>query len=73
MIGRPIRVAFDMASVPGAAAVQVTTIAPNGEQVETWCASSPCTVAIDARQGADIFRLEYLAAGGAVLASTALH
>jgi hypothetical protein len=29
-------------------------------------------VAIDARQGADIFRLEYLAAGGAVLASTAL-
>ena len=72
-VGRPIRVAFDMANVPGAAAVRVTTIVPNGEQVETSCASSPCTVAIDARQGADIFRLEYLAAGGAVLASTALH
>jgi hypothetical protein len=71
-IGRPIRVAFNMASVPGAAAVRVTTIAPNGEQIQTSCASAPCTVTIDDRQGDHIFQLEYLAPGGAVLASTAL-
>jgi hypothetical protein len=70
--GRPVRVAFSMASVPGAVAVRVKTIAPNGEEIETSCASSPCTVTIDERQGDHIFQLEYLTAGGAVLASTAL-
>lgn len=71
-IGRPIRVAFNMAGVPAAAAVRVIAIAPNGEEIETSCASSPCTVTIDDRQGDYIFQLEYLSAGGAVLASTAL-
>ena len=71
-VGRPIRVAFNMAGVPGAAAVRVRTVAPNGEEIETSCASSPCTVTIDGRQGDYIFQLEYLSAGGAVLASTAL-
>jgi hypothetical protein len=71
-IGRPIRVAFNMASVPGAAAVRVKTTAPNGEQIETSCASSPCMVTIDDRQGDHIFRLDYLSASGAVLASTGL-
>ena len=70
--GRLIRVAFNMVSVPGVASVRVTTIAPDGEVVETPCASSPCTVTIDERQGDHIFQLEYLAADGAVLASTAL-
>jgi hypothetical protein len=69
-IGRPIRVAFNMAGVPGAAAVRVETIAPNGDVAETPCTSSPCTVTIDERQGDYIFRLEYLSAGGAVLATT---
>jgi hypothetical protein len=65
-------VAFNMASVPGAAAVRVKTTAPNGEQIETSCASSPCMVTIDDRQGDHIFRLDYLSASGAVLASTGL-
>jgi hypothetical protein len=65
-------VAFNVAGVPGAAAVRVRTVAPNGEEIETSCASSPCTVMIDDRQGDHIFQLEYLSAGGAVLASTAL-
>jgi hypothetical protein len=71
-IGRPIRVAFNMASVPGAAAVRVKAIAPDGEEIVTSCTSSPCTVTINDRQEDHIFQLEYLSAGGAVLASTAL-
>jgi hypothetical protein len=67
---RPIRMAFNMAGVPGAAAVMVKAIAPNGEEIATSCASSPCTVTIDDRQGDYVFRLEYLSAGGAVLAAT---
>ncbi len=69
---RIVPLAFNMQSVPGAVAVRVTGMAPSGEIVQASCAASPCTVAIDERQGDHIFTLEYLSSSGAVLASTAL-
>jgi hypothetical protein len=70
--GRIVRLAFDMQGIPGAASVRVTSMAPSGEIVQTPCAASPCTVAIDDRQGDYVFNLEYLSSNGTVLASTAL-
>ena len=69
---RAVSVAFNMASVPGAVAVRVSTIAPTGEKIDTPCTSSPCTATIDDRQGDHLFQLQYLSAQGAVLATTAL-
>jgi hypothetical protein len=69
---RPVRVGFSPANVPNATAVRVTTTAPSGEIVQASCSASPCTVAIDDRQGDHIFHLEYLSASGAVLAATEL-
>lgn len=70
--GRIVRVAVNMQSVAGTAAVRVSTIAPDGAVVNTSCTSSPCAVTIDERQGDHIFRVEYLSATGAVLASSEL-
>ena len=52
--------------------MRVVTTAPSGEVFQTPCASSPCAVSIDSRQGDHILWLEYLSSNGAVLASTEL-
>jgi hypothetical protein len=69
---RLVYMAFNMRSVSGAASVRVVTTAPSGEVFQTPCASSPCAVSIDSRQGDHILWLEYLSSNGAVLASTEL-
>jgi len=67
---RFVYLAFNMRTVSGAASVRVITTAPSGEVSRTPCASSPCAVPIDGRQGGYIFSLQYLSSNGAVLAST---
>lgn len=67
---RLVYMAFNMQSVSGAASVRVITTAPSGEVSQTPCASSPCAVPIDGRQGDHIFSLQYLSSDGTVLAST---
>jgi hypothetical protein len=67
---RFVYMAFNMGSVPRATSVRVITTAPSGVVSQTACASSPCAVPIDGRQGDHIFSLQYLSSNGTVLAST---
>jgi hypothetical protein len=50
----------------------VTATEPSGKALQTECASSPCQVVFDARQGTPQIELSYLSNAGAVLARTAL-
>ncbi|MGA2266995.1 MAG: hypothetical protein ABSH44_00875 [Bryobacteraceae bacterium] len=64
-------VAFNLARVPGATQVQVTTTMPDGTASKTVCSSSPCAVTVDRRQGDCLIQLQYASASGAILASAA--
>jgi hypothetical protein len=67
---RAVRVGFNLGGVPGATAARIVATPPSGGAVQVSCASSPCTVDIDDRQGDHIFDVEYLSASGTVLART---
>lgn len=66
----PVRIGFRLLSVPGAASARVSVIRPDGVVTSAQCSVSPCEVSGDRQQGEHRVRLEYLAAGGAVLAVT---
>ncbi len=62
-------VAYDLATVHGAARVQVTAMTPSGLSITTQCTSSPCAASIGGEPGGRLLNLQYLSATGAVLAS----
>lgn len=66
----PLVVGFNLASVPGATQLRVTLRKPTGATVQSTCASSPCVVTADRRQGNHNLTLEYLSAAGKVLATS---
>ncbi len=66
---RNVQIGFDAAAVPVGGQVRVTVVKPTGNVVRTLCSASPCTVAVDARMGNHLLKLDYLSAAGAVLAS----
>lgn len=57
-----------LSTIEGAASMLVTTTAPTGETQQTICAATPCEVTVLAGIGEYLFRIEYLAADGGVLA-----
>ena len=63
---------WNRTAVPGAVAVRVITTAPDGTDVSTQCASSPCAITVY-RLGDRPAKLEYLSGSGAVLAGTQLQ
>jgi hypothetical protein len=63
-------IAFNLGSAPGAVSAQIAVTQPNGATSTYACASSPCVVGADARQGAHIYRINYLNAAGAILSSS---
>jgi hypothetical protein len=67
-VNRPLSIGFDLSAIPNAASVRITLTRPSGEVVQTECPDSPCSVNLDARQGAHLMKIEYLSAAGAVLA-----
>jgi len=69
---RTIYVSFNAGAVRGAAKVRVTATEPSGRALQTECASSPCAVVFDGRQGNPLIELSYLSNAGLVLAKTAL-
>ena len=69
-MARPAVVAFDLQTVPGAVSARVKATAPTGVSSTTLCSASPCTVTIDSREGDTQLWIEYLSAGGAVVASS---
>lgn len=65
-----VRVTVNIASVVNATQARVTVTQPSGAATVVTCAGSPCTVSIDRRQGPHQTMIEYLSAGGVVLASS---
>lgn len=65
-----VDVDFDLSSVAGATQVRVTVTQPSGAAAQTVCSISPCSVAVDARQGAHWMQMEYLSVAGAVLSKS---
>lgn len=66
---RTLYVAASIASIPNATKYRVTATAPSGAIVTNTCSSSPCSITVDARQGAWELQIAYLSAADAVLAS----
>lgn len=66
---RTYTVAGLISSVPNATKIRVTITRPDGSATVTTCASSPCSVSVDARNSA-LIQWSYLSAGDAVLASS---
>lgn len=65
-----VSVGVKIAAVPNATKVRITLTRPNGETSTTTCASSPCVVTADSRQGArSSIVIEYLSASDAVLST----
>jgi hypothetical protein len=57
-------------AVPGATNLSVVLTAPNGVVTSTACASSPCSVVADARQGSYLVVVKYLSPAAKVLAKS---
>jgi hypothetical protein len=64
---RASHVSFDSSVAPSATAFRVKMLFPSGHLDETTCASSPCEVKIDARQGVHWATKEWLNEDGKVL------
>ena len=62
---------FSMVAVRGAEKVRISATEPSGAIVQTECASSPCAVAVDGRQGKPLIEVIYLSNSEGVLARTA--
>jgi hypothetical protein len=60
-------VPFDLKLVPSSTSVRMTVIQPSGARKKYSCASSPCRVMRDKRQGTPLVQVDYLSASGAVL------
>jgi hypothetical protein len=66
---RAASVTFNPAGTPGAVSARIVVTQPSGAEATYACPSSPCSVSVDARQGAHWYRISYLNSTGAVLAS----
>ena len=64
-----VSVTCNISSVTNATQCRVTLTKPDGSTVTNTCASSPCAVTADAREGDHLLKVEYLNAANAVLAS----
>jgi len=64
---------FDLKTVPGATRVRAIATLPNGDTRETECASAPCVIDVDPRQGAYDLDLTYLSSDGRALSATSAH
>jgi hypothetical protein len=64
-------VSFSMGAVRGAEKVRISATEPSGAILQTECASSPCAVAVDGRQGKPLIEVIYLSNSEGVLARTA--
>src|SRR5581483_7259493 len=66
---RTIQIPFVLSTVAHAAKVQITVTAPTGVvSAPVICAKSPCSVAVDARIGSPLMKMDYLNSTGAVIA-----
>jgi hypothetical protein len=63
-------ISFNVAGVRGALKARAVITAPSGAVSQVECASSPCEVTMDSRQGKHLIQLQYLSGSGAVLATT---
>ena len=63
-------IGFNLGQIRGATKARVTVTAPSGSTTEVECATSPCAVTVDGRQGKHLIQLEYLSSAGLVLAIT---
>jgi hypothetical protein len=66
---RTVSVSFHLASVTNAASARLSVTAPNGTVTTYPCASSPCSISVDAERLGGSMKIEYLSAGSSVLAS----
>jgi hypothetical protein len=68
----PRRILIGLASgaIPNAASAQIVVTAPSGAQTMFSCSGSPCEVTVDDRQGAHLYRIQYLSEEGRVLSQT---
>jgi hypothetical protein len=64
---RPVFIGLNLAVGPRA---QVIVTAPSGAVTTHPCSSTACSVTVDDRQGSHWFKIQYLSAGGAVVAET---
>jgi hypothetical protein len=67
--GRSVPVSFSLIGVTNVSSVRIRVTRPSGWQSDVVCSSSPCSVAVDPRQGNHLLRKEYLSAVGKVLAA----
>lgn len=67
-----VTVPMNLAKVPNATQMQITTVDPNGNLVQTTCSSAPCTISITSNYGGHQIWRKYLSAGGSVLAQDVL-
>jgi hypothetical protein len=64
---RAVLLAYDLGSVPSADRAEIVLTAPSGAETTYACASSPCEVTVDDRQGIHLYHTNYLSQTGQVL------
>ena len=62
-------VEFDLAAAPTAEKVEMIVVKPSGAKSSYSCATSPCRVMVDKRQGTHLVQINYLSASGTLLQS----
>jgi len=60
-------ISFKLGTTDGAASARITVTAPSGAKQVYNCASSPCQVTVDRRQGEHLYRVDYLNRQGLVI------
>ena len=67
---RRILIGLVSGAISNAASAQIVVTAPSGAQTMFSCSGSPCEVTVDDRQGAHLYRIQYLSEEGRVLSQT---
>ena len=67
-INRTVYIPFSVAGIPNATQARIALTHPNGAVSTQYCATSPCAVAVDARSGSVLMKLDYLNAAGTLVA-----
>jgi hypothetical protein len=65
---RAVYIPFTLTGVAGAAKVRLTVTHPTGIAQVLTCSTSPCAIAVDARSGSVLIKMDYLNSAGAVAA-----
>ena len=66
-MNRTIQIPFSLNGVPNATQARITITQATGATSVQLCSASPCGVAVDARAGSVLMKLDYLSAAGALL------